>query len=147
MEADDDLLLIRETVRLLEGVPFGKWPSFEVEAKPFVTLDIPLWPPGEAPPPEIAARIAEFEAHRKRVDNDIGIQAGRVRVSIEDVRMGRTKDFMWPDALQRVAILLRRRGETDLEKRFLTAFITRFPDASGYRYRELVKRLERLSST
>lgn len=147
MKSENDLDLVRETVRLLENVPFKDWPTFEAEPAACVRVDIPLEDPTKPPSPEVAAKLAELKATLKRIDNDLALQAGHVRVALEEVRQGRTKAFIWPDAPMRVAILLRKRGEGDLERRFLAAFLKRLPNGTGYRARKLIERLEKLSSS
>jgi len=91
MKSENDLALVRETVRLLEDVPFKDWPTFEAEPAVCVRVDIPLEDPTKPPSPEVAAKLAEFKATLKRIDNDLALQAGHVRVAMEELRQGRTK--------------------------------------------------------
>ena len=139
MATEDGLQFIRETVRLLEAVAFKQWPPFEVEAEPYKVESVSVGSP------DFAATIESWRQRQKDTDNDLALLAGRLRVSIEEVRLGRTPAFLWPDAPMRVAILLRKYNERDLEKQFLTAFLQRFPDGVGAKHRMLVERLEKLA--
>lgn len=139
MGPEDPLHLVRETVRLLEAVALKQWPSFEFETLPYKIESVGVGSP------EFEATMSRWRQAQKEIDNDLGLQAGRVRASIEEVRLGRTPAFLWPDAPMRVAILLRKLGEKDLEQRFLTAFLRRFPNGVGAKHRLLIERLDKLS--
>lgn len=85
---------------------------------------------------------AEFRKHMNAIDADIEAQASIVDDTCRSYfQTGMTPP---PHYAWRVAVLLRKRGESALEKEFLRAWNRHFSDGIGGRYADLVERERKL---
>ena len=83
----------------------------------------------------------EFRALIRDTDQDLDWQCSTVWKDF--VRYRRTGETPPPYHPMRVAILLRKTGETEREKAFLAAWCRHFPESSGGKFTKLVVRAEK----
>lgn len=81
---------------------------------------------------------AEFREHLRSTDNDLAAQLRVVREGLEDYFS--KGEFPAPYYWYRVAVILRKAKEYDLEARFCEAFGRHFAGGNGARYAEIVAR-------
>lgn len=84
----------------------------------------------------------EREAFMRKADNDLREQVSIVGKSFDYwLKAGEIPAPYYP---YRIAVILRKAGRKDLEKRFLQAWLKHFPEGNGSRYGKLAERGEKL---
>ena len=133
-----DIDAARELVHLLRNVPFAEWPRYEIETGSFEFSVVPH------DPKERETFFQRLKDQRRRIDNDLDLQIGRVRTSIELILVEKIRYFEWSGAPMRVAILLRKAKELELEAEFVEAFLSRMYTEKGKLFHPLAKRREKI---
>ncbi|TMV02549.1 hypothetical protein FGK63_20170 [Ruegeria sediminis] len=84
----------------------------------------------------------ECEDFMKKADNNLEQQVSIVQKSFDFWL--KTGEVPAPYYAYRIAVILRKAGHKDLEKRFLEAWTRHFPSGNGKRYSDLVERARKL---
>ena len=77
----DEIEKAKELVQLLAR-PSAEWPQFAPKTQP---LKVVIGPSIAASPDEWSAFVADLKAEQKNLDNDLSLQIGRVRYSLEQL--------------------------------------------------------------
>jgi len=100
------------------------------------------WNQASSGPSFLSLGEAEFRAHMGAIDNELGEQVAIVsQFFTAYLNNGEIPPPYYP---WRIAVILRRIKEPEIEKRFLAAWCLHFPHAVGGRYTGLIERYQKL---
>jgi hypothetical protein len=100
------------------------------------------WNQASSGPTFLSLNDEAFRDHMRKIDNDLGEQTAIVSQSF--AKYLESGEIPAPYYPWRIAVILRRAQEPELERRFLAAWCRHFPMGNGQRYAQLIERYQKL---